>query len=138
MIAIIKSAFFQIAVVPLALMVVGVFANQLGRRDGDDSPTRNDWAVNTTLLLMVLGAILGDLGDNKLQLNDVVNLFGWLVGVLVAAFASLSYDRYSSWERDPTTKAPLKAKSIWLGIIVPDLAALVIFAAFQAHKAQLI
>lgn len=138
MIPIIKSALFQIAIVPIALMVVGVFANQLGRRDGDDSPRKNDWAVNTTLLLMVLGAILGDLGDSSLQLTDVVNLFGWLVGVLVAVFASLSYDRYSSWERDATTKLPLKAKSLWSGIIVPDVAAIVIFAAFQAHKAKLI
>lgn len=137
MAAIVGSTWFQVGVIPLALMIVGVFANQLGRRDGDDSPRRNDWAVNTTLLLMVLGTILGDLGEKQQQIGELLNLLGWLIGVLVAAFASLSYDRYSSWERDQAG-LPLKSKRWWRGIIGPDIAAVIIFAAFQAHKVKLI
>ncbi|HLH48995.1 MAG TPA: hypothetical protein VKV96_06620 [Roseiarcus sp.] len=137
MAAVVGSTWFQVGVIPLALMIVGVFANQLGRRDGDDSPRRNDWAVNTTLLLMVLGTILGDLGEKQQQVGELLNLLGWLIGVLVAAFASLSYDRYGSWERDQAG-LPLKSKRWWGGIIGPDIAALIIFAAFQAHKVKLI
>jgi hypothetical protein len=55
---IVASAGFQVAAVPLVLMLVGVFAKRLGRRDGDESPRRNDWAVGTTVLLMLLGSRL--------------------------------------------------------------------------------
>jgi hypothetical protein len=54
---IVASAWFHVAGMPFVLMLVGVFAKRLGRRDGDDSPRRNDWAVGTTVLLMLLGTM---------------------------------------------------------------------------------
>lgn len=132
----VKGPIFQVLVVPLVLMAIGVFAAWLGRRDGDDSPKHNDWAVNSTLFLMVIGTILGDLGDSKLQQDEVIDLFAWLVGVFFSIFASLTYDRFASWVPDKQGK-PTNAKRLWRGVILPDIVALIVFAAFQAHKAKL-
>jgi hypothetical protein len=57
----ILTALLQVALIPLGLMIVGVFARRLGRRDGDNSPRRNDWAVGTTMLLMLLGTVVADI-----------------------------------------------------------------------------
>jgi hypothetical protein len=91
----------------------------------------NDWAVGTTLLLMVLGTILGDIGTARDRLPD---LLGWLIGVLFAAFLSLNHDRFNSWERDQTTGRPGNRKRLFVGIIVPDILCLLIFGMFQAQK----
>jgi hypothetical protein len=94
---IVASAWFQVAVVPLMLMMVGVFAKRLGRRDGDNSPRSNDWAVGTTILLMLLGTVLGDLRTAQGRTSE---LLAWLIGVLFTAFLSLDHDRFRSWKRN--------------------------------------
>jgi hypothetical protein len=132
---IVASGWFQVGVIPIALMIIGVFANRFGRRDGDDSPRINDWAVNTTILLMVLGTILGDIGSTLSQLPEQL---GWLIGVLFAAFVSLDHDRFRSWERDTATGLPLKNKRLFVGVIWPDIFSLLIFGLFQAQKVKLI
>ena len=134
MAAVLISPWFQIAAVPLILMIVGVLARRLGRRDGDDSTGRNDWAVGSTLLLMALGTILGDLRDTPAHLSD---LPWWLSGVLLAAFISLDHDRFRSWERD-SAGLPTKNKRIFIGIIMPDALCFVVFASYQAHKVNMI
>ena len=131
---IVGSAWFQVGVIPLALMIIGVFANRLGRRDGDESPRINDWAVNTTILLMVLGTILGDIGTEP---GRLLNSLGWLIGVLVAAFVSLNHDRFNSWHRGQNG-LPLNSKRLFAGVIWPDILCLLIFGVFQAQKVKLL
>jgi hypothetical protein len=110
---IVASAWFHVAGVPLALMLVGVFAKRLGRRDGDDSPRRNDWAVSTTVLLMLLGTILGDIRTAQGQISEPLT---WLSGVLVTVFVSIDHDRFRSWQLDPQGN-PLRDKRMFIGVI---------------------
>jgi cytochrome c biogenesis factor len=110
---IVASPWFHVAVVPLVLMLVGVFAKRLGRRDGDDSSRRNDWAVGTTVLLMLLGTILGDIRTAQGQILEPVT---WLIGVLFTVFISIDHDRFRSWELDPQGN-PLRDKRMFIGVI---------------------
>ena len=125
----VSSPFFQVAVIPLVLMLIGVYAKRLGRRDGDESPRRNDWAVGTTILLMVLGTVLGDMRTAQAPIKEL----SWLIGVLVTAFISLDHDRFRSWERN-SEGLPDKSKKVWVGIVFPDVACLAIFGLYQAQK----
>ena len=133
---VIMNPWVQVAAVPLVLMLIGVLARRLGRRDGDDTHRANDWAVGTTLLLMALGTILGDL-FNTAQPSAQIVLIYWLLGVLAAAFVSLNQDRYVSWARD-TNGLPMKHKRLFMRIIFPDALCFSIFGAYQAHKVGLL
>ena len=133
--SILASRWFQILMVPLILMLVGVLAKRLGRRDGDDSPRQNDWAVGTTILLMLLGIMVGDLRGAHTQ---VEGLLGWLVGLLITTFFSLDHDRFRSWERDAADNKPTNTKRLWVGVILPDVLCLAMFAIYQGHKVNLI
>ncbi len=124
----------QVAAIPLALLLIGMEARRLGRRDGDDSPRKNDWAVGTVLLLMALGTILGDIRDEQTVILN--NLF-WLLGILLAAFVSIDHDRSNSWIRDQQG-LPTNQKRLFVGIILPDVLCLSVFAAFQAYKVHLL
>jgi hypothetical protein len=130
----VSSPWFQVVFVPLLLMMLGVFARRLGRRDGDDSPHRNDWAVGTTVLLMLLGTVVGDIrsGETKVPL-----LLMWLVGVLFTAFLSIDHDRYRSWERDEQG-LPMRVKRLWVGVVFQNILCVGIFGAYQAWKVDLI
>lgn len=132
--AVIASPFVQIVAIPVVLLLVGVLARRLGRRDGDKTTRKNDWAVGTTLLLMALGTILGDLQNSSAPVPD---LPWWLIGVLAAAFVSLEHDRFRSWERD-ANGLPTEAKRLYIGIIFPDIFCFAVFASYQAHKVNLI
>jgi hypothetical protein len=119
----------QVACIPLLLMLVGVFARRLGRRDGDNSPRRNDWAVGTTVLLMLLGTVVADFRTAA----DVSYLLMWLVGVLATAFLSLDHDRYKSWERD-SQGLPTAVKRLWVGVVFQNVLCLIVFGTYQAWK----
>lgn len=129
---IVASAWFQVAIVPLILTTIGVFARRLGRRDGDDSPRSNDWAVGTTVLLMLFGTVLGDIRTAQAQVSQ---LLAWLLGLLFTAF--LSHDRFRSWKRDQQG-LPLKEKRLFVGVILPDVLCVGIFCLYQAWKVNLI
>jgi hypothetical protein len=105
---ILRSAWFQIAVVPLFLMLIEIFAKRLGRRAGDTSPARNDFAVGTTILLMLFGIAVGDVGRAASDPAELVAFLGFLVVVACVLFVSMEHDRFRSWERDaqglPTRK----------------------------------
>jgi len=60
-----SSPSFHFIGIPIIFVLIGVFANRLGRRDGDKSPKRNDFSVGTTTILTALGAIASDLPVNK-------------------------------------------------------------------------
>ena len=128
------SPLFQVLILPIILMLVGVMARRLGRRDNDDSPRRNDWAVGTTVLLMMIGVVLADF---RAPQADVTSLPSWLGGLLLLTFLSLDHDRYRSWERDPNGH-PDKQKRVIFGIVLPDIIALAVFGAYQAGKIALI
>ena len=72
--------------VPLAFLIIGVLARRLGRRDGDDTPRRNDWAAATTVLLMGMGKIAGDLLEAASRQADTLNIVLWMLGLLFATF----------------------------------------------------
>jgi hypothetical protein len=135
MAGVLANPWTQIALVPLILMIIGVFARRLGRQDGDPTPRKNDWAVGTTLLLMALGTILGDISNE----HDAAlsSLPYWLIGVLLAAFISLNHDRYNSWARD-AQGLPTREKLLYSGIIFLDVLCFIVFAAYQAHKVKML
>lgn len=124
---------FQVIGAPLAFLLIGVFARRLGRRDGDDSPRRNDWAVATTVLLMTLGSVSGDLLEAIRRGDNAQNAAYWLIGLLCATFVSVERDRYTSWVLGADNK-PSRLKRILGGIIFPDVVALLIFSAYQYMK----
>jgi hypothetical protein len=130
----IHSLWFQAIVPPLVFLVIGVFANKLGRRDGDDSPRRNDWAVSTTVLLMTFGKVTGDLlvrvGHPELQGRGVGSSVVWMLGIIAAVFISIEHDRYRSWVKDDDGK-PTDQKRVLVGVLVPDTVGIIIFAAYQ-------
>ncbi len=127
-----SSPWFQIAGIPLGLMLVGVLAKRLGRRDGDRTPRRNDAAVSTEILLIILGAALVDFRNTRNPIAVSTNL-GWLAAILVLVFLSIDHDRFHSWVRD-ARGAPTATKHLFFGVILPDLVALGVFALYQAQK----
>jgi hypothetical protein len=129
---ILSSSNFHIVGVPLIFVLIGVFANRLGRRDGDDAPQLNDWSVGTTTLLTALGAIAADLPTAKTG-GDFSNFAGWFTGVLFVLFISLDNDRFRSWRRN-NKGIPSNCKHLWWGVIFPNLFSCVIFIAYQYSK----
>lgn len=128
---IVKSREFQIIGAPICFSFIGIYSRKLGRRDGDDTPKQNDWALSTTILLMCVSVILTDVKSISTNLTDSI---AWLALFLVMIFASLSHDRYNSWVRDKTTKLPTKHKSWFLGIILPNLISIALYASYQYNK----
>jgi hypothetical protein len=129
---VLTSHWFQVGGIPLILMVLGVTAKRLGRRDGDDSPHLNDCAVGTSIFLMLLGADLTDFRSVSSP-SDLVPLLSWLVGILLTTFLSIDHDRYRSWLRE-ANGLPSKKKRFWVGVFFPNVLALAIFASYQAQK----
>jgi hypothetical protein len=128
--SLITSRVFQVLGVPITFMLIGVFAKRLGRRDGDSAPRRNDWAVATTILLMTLGVITGDL--LRVTPGKTADLTAWLVGILLVIFISIDHDRYRSWVSTASTTTD--TKRMLMGIVLPDIAAIFVFAAYQYDK----
>jgi len=122
--------------VPLALLLAGMLARKLGRRDGDATPGWNDWALSTAILLMLLGIVLADL---RLTTAKAPELSYWLAGVLTMILISINNDRYSSWNRSRgiVNGAPTEKHWFW-GVILPDTVGLAVFALYQARKVDLI
>lgn len=122
--------------VPLALMLVGLLARRLGRRDGDVTPWWNDLALGTAILLMLLGIALADL---RVAGARIIELSFWLTGVLMMIFISINNDRYSSWNRDRgvVNGAPTEKHWFW-GVILPDGISLAVFVLYQLRKVDLI
>lgn len=124
---------FHVFVTPILLLAVGIYARRLGRRDGDDSPRRNDLAAGTSVLLMTFGAIAAD--ARSAAGDSVVAVLAWLIILLCATFASVDHDRYQSWERTSDGQ-PRRTKRWWVGIILPDVASVLLFAFYQALKVR--
>jgi len=129
------APWFQIGAIPLVLMLVGVLAKRLGRRDGDNAAPRNDCAVSTSVLLIVLGLAVVDV-RNAQDASAIANDLGWLVGILFSVFLSIDHDRFRSWERNDQG-LPTDRKRMLIGVILPDLLALALFASYQSQKLPL-
>ncbi|MGK7895162.1 MAG: hypothetical protein AB4372_16445 [Xenococcus sp. (in: cyanobacteria)] len=67
---ILASKTFHIIGIPLIFIFIGVFINRRGRRDGDDAPKINDWAVGTITLLTALGGIAADLSTQAIAKSE--------------------------------------------------------------------
>jgi hypothetical protein len=123
---------FHIIGVPLIFVLIGVFANRLGRRDGDDAPKLNDWSVGTTTLLTALGAIAADLPTAKSG-GSISSFSGWFTGVLFMLFISIDNDRFRSWKRDGKGLPTHKKHLLW-GVVLPVIFSCTIFVAYQYSK----
>jgi hypothetical protein len=121
----ISSIYFQILFIPLFLLLIGVIAKRLGRRDGDDSCQLNDFAVGTSVLLMTFSIMLADFRN----INDLNEL----VIILSLVFISIDHDRNRTWERN-SEGLPINKKRIWVGIIFPNIVCASIFGIYQAYK----
>jgi hypothetical protein len=134
-----KDQWLQIILLPLIFAIVGVLARRLGRRDGDDSPVRNDWAVGTGVVLMTFGKVAADLMEYKAtsapsNLPQIASeIFWWLFGMVLALFFFINHDRYGSWEQDAKGR-PIRSKRMLVGVVLPDLVSVLIFASYQARK----
>jgi hypothetical protein len=101
---------------------------------GMAGPRINDLAVGTTLLLMLLGTIVGDLRTAETKTQE---LLCSLVIVLACIFVSMDHDRYRSWIRD-AAGLPTTDKRLFVGVVGPDLACFAVFAAYQAMRVGLL
>ncbi|MEO0552695.1 MAG: hypothetical protein AAF149_05835 [Bacteroidota bacterium] len=129
---IVSSEVFVIIGIPLLLLFAGIYAKRLGRRDNDNSPRINDWAVSTTVLLMLLGRITADFKPN-ITIEEAFPLFVWMFIVLILSYISMDHDRWKSWVRDDNKK-PTNEKHLWYGVLLPNFVATLVFVTYQAQK----
>ncbi|HEY0024477.1 MAG TPA: hypothetical protein VGB24_16300 [Longimicrobium sp.] len=126
------NAAVQLLGYPLMLTLVGMYTRRLGRRDGDPSPRRNDWAIGTTLLFMTFGVVVSDMRVAPVE-ADVSPGVGWLLIVLLGLVISLDIDRTHSWARDAGNRMTDR-KRLGVGIIGPNILALGIYCSYQIVK----
>lgn len=72
-----RLTIFQVAI-PIILLIIGILAKSLSRRDGDESSKWNDWAVGTTTLLMMFSVLLNDIRysiNNNIGYDDILIMF---------------------------------------------------------------
>ena len=82
--------------------------------------------------LMSLGAVASDL-RSQTNASDIVGLMAWLLAFVFVTFLSIDHDRFRSWDRaaDGTLK---ETKRTWMGVVVPNLISILMFAAYQAKS----
>jgi hypothetical protein len=117
---------------PLMLTLVGMYTRRLGRREGDLTPRRNDWAIGTTLLFMTFGVVVSDIRMAPVA-ADVSPSLGWLLIVLLGLLISVDIDRTRSWVRDSANRMT-DTKRLGVGIIGPNILALGIYCSYQIVK----
>ncbi|WP_331022965.1 hypothetical protein [Longimicrobium sp.] len=113
------------------LTLVGMYTRRLGRREGDPTPRRNDWAIGTTLLFMTFGIVVSDIRLAEAG-TDVSPAIGWLLVLVLALLMSVDVDREHSWQRDGGKLTG--TKRLLVGIVLPDTFALVIYTVYQVQK----
>ena len=125
------NAAVQLLGYPLMLTLVGMYTRRLGRREGDPTPRRNDWAIGTTLLFMTFGIVVSDIRLAGVG-TDVSPAIGWLLVLVLALLMSVDVDREHSWQRDGGKRTG--TKRLLVGIVLPDTFALVIYTVYQVQK----
>ncbi len=131
-----STQWLQVIILPILFVVIGMLAKRLGRKDGDDSPRINDWAVSTSIILMTFGKIAADLVEFEGKTNPNVqthNPVWWLFGVLLTIFISIEHDRFRSWKKDENGLIT-KEKSLFVGIILPNFASIMVFISYHLYK----
>ena len=114
--------------VPLVFVALGVMSNWLGRRDNDPAPWRNELAVGRSVVVMTTGKIVSDLcAPNALVAFLTASAFAGFIAII--AFSVV--DRHLSWER--VDGQVTNRKNLWMGILVPDLFALLLFGIYQYY-----
>lgn len=115
-------------VIPLVFVAIGVFANRLGRQDGDSTPRINYFAVGTTVFIMSLATILAEVKITSL--GALEGNFGWISIYLLCVFVSIDIDRYSSWKRC-SAGLPTNEKHLWRGIVLPNALGIAAFCLYR-------
>ena len=115
-------------VTPLVFVAVGVYANRLGRKDGDETPKINYFAVGTSVFIMSLATILADIHFN--EQGYVEGNFGWVAVYLLCIFVSIDVDRYSSWVRCDQG-LPTEKKHLWRGVVFPNSLGIIAFCLYR-------
>lgn len=126
------NAWVQLLGYPVMLTLVGMYTRRLGRREGDRTPRRNDWALGTTLLIMTFGVVVSDIRAAEPGV-DVTPALGWLLMTMLGLFVSVDLDREYSWQRE-RGGSRTEAKDLLVGIIGPNTIALLLYAAYQYQK----
>lgn len=120
--------------IPIIFVGIGLLAKWLGKRERDESTKTNDWAVNTSVILMTLSQIITDVTEQEAG-NGIVAIPGWLVSLSVLwLFISLQIDRSWSWKKDKQTGILTNEKRVVVGIIIPNLISIIIFAGYKLYK----
>lgn len=124
----------QAVLVPLIFVFLGLFAKQLGRRDGDNTPPINDWAVGTSIVLMTISHISADLlafeeTDKKISTSVLVFIL-----LLFFFLYSIYHDRNRSWKKDKQTGIKTGEKSLFVGVLLPNLISVILFIIYQLLK----
>lgn len=127
-----ENAWVQLLGYPVMLTLIGMYTRRLGRREGDPTPRRNDWAIGTSLLFMTFGVVVSDIRAAAAG-THVAPTLGWLLVVVLAMFASVDLDREHSWQCDSggTTTG---TKKMLIGIVIPDTVALLLYTGYQFQK----
>lgn len=130
------AQWMQVVGLPIVFAIIGVFAKKLGKRDGDDSPHVNDWAVSTSVLMMTFGKVAADCAEFQSAIERKAggeNVFWWLIGILLSIFISIEHDRFRSWKKDKNNVV-LKEKKLLVGVIIPNLLSVLVFVSYQLNK----
>jgi hypothetical protein len=125
------NAAVQLLGYPLMLTLVGMYTRRLGRREGDPTPRRNDWAIGTTLLFMTFGIVVSDIRLAEAG-TDLSPALGWLQVLVLGLLIYVDIDREHSWERIGGQKTG--TKRLLVGIVLPNTFALAIYTAYQVQK----
>lgn len=119
---------FRVLGIPTIFVVVGVYANRLALRDGDDRSWTESWVICTSTLLMTIGTIVADMQQPGASTNELI---AWLVAALCFIFASVEHERFRSW-RINDDGIPVRRPVV--GVLIPALASLAFFVAYQSTK----
>ena len=125
------NAAVQLLGYPVMLTLVGMYTRRLGRREGDPTPRRNDWAIGTTLLFMTFGIVVSDIRLAGAG-TDPSPPLGWLLVLVLALLMSVDVDREHSWQRNGGEMTG--TKGLLVGIVLPDTFALVVYTVYQVQK----
>lgn len=124
----------QVITLPIMFVVIGMLAKRLGKRDGDDAPRINDWAVSTSIILMTFSKIAGDLVEYENENKHSPVPVWCLYLILLFLFFSIEHDRFKSWKMDKQSGTLTKEKKLLCGIIIPNIISILLFAIYQLYK----
>lgn len=127
-----SSDVFNTYLLPLVFVLLGVLANMLGKKDGQQHDFSTDLAVGSTVFLLSISTVFADMyASRKLaQPPPLDAFFAWLMFFLVLLLASLVNDRFNSWVKDGQGRKLERKHGIW-GVGVPVILSFGFFVLYK-------